>query len=543
MSEQMIETSRLLNYSNLYLDFLNGESRLRRYLFFESPHNVAREIGPGKIDRGVLCDIMVNQNKDFHSKPKTFEAIDRLRRKNALCIFAGQQPGLLGGPLLTLYKAVDIVKRAFKLEMDLERPVIPIFWIACDDHDFDEINHTYIINSDNDLQKISYELQEKPAVAVAELCMSEETGYDAFAEQLDKAFAGTDFSKEHLQRMKKTYALNNSFVKSFARHLTDVLPDMGLVLFCPHNTEIKTLSKDFFRQIVERHFAIRSTLTETEQKLLGDGYHIQAEKKPSAVNLFFHDPDRKPMHFLDGSFHMGEKMLGLTGILDLIERNPEKFSPDVLTRPVWQSYLFPVVAQTGGPAEIAYFCQIGRLFELFNLVQPFYYPRTGATIVEKRHEDLLSKLDIKPEELSGDVEQVINKEAGKSFPAEVEKAIESFHDNLEKEYKNFVEIILHYEKSLEPMAEQTFGKIDFALNKFEKKIFSQHKKKTESVRGQIYKLANALFPERNFQERYLNINYFVSKYGYDIIPYIIDRLDIQTTKHQMIYLSDYGSQS
>lgn len=542
MPEQAIKPGKQSGYTGLYLDFLGKNPRVRKYLFSDDPLQVAGKIGHPKVNKGTLCDILVRQNEEFNAKPETFTSINKLRQDDALCIFAGQQAGLFGGPLLTLYKTIDIIKRASKLEKELARPVVPIFWIACDDHDFDEINHTFFLNRDGELEKVSYEAHGEYPVPVAEMCLASETDYKNLRQDVEKGYGGSDFSEELLSRLFSAYSFNTCLVKAFARHMTDILPDTGLIFFCPHDKEIKALSKGFFKQIVERYFQLKETLEATSQSLKNDNYLIQVEKKASAVHLFYHNPGRTPIHYLDGSFFVEEKRLGLTGMLDLIDKYPERFSPDVLTSPIWQSFLFSVVAHVGGPAEIAYFCQIGKLFGLFDVIQPVYYARSSATIVENRHEDLLSRLNINLSDLTSDIEQLINRVAAESYPEEIEEKMTDFRRKLDDDYAGFIEVVLKHAKNLEPMAKQTYAKIDFALKNFEKKIFSEHKKKMEAVRKQIYRLATALYPNRNMQERSLNIDYYISKYGFDVVDFLIESLDIETAGHQMIYISRYKSQ-
>jgi len=538
MLEKYVKKGTEFHHSALFLDFLDGNDRLKKYLYQDSPAAVAAQLETGGVDRDALCDILEKQNEDFDSKPAAFEAIKKLRSKNALCIFTGQQAGLFGGPLLTMYKAIDIVKRAEKLEKELNRPVIPVFWIACDDHDFEEVNHTFYINREGEPARLAYTPDGKHTIPVADICLGDKEKYDKLREESEQAFGGTDFSEELGQRLFDAYAYDECLVRAFARNLADTLPDLGMVFFCPHNTKVKTLSKNFFKQLVERHFQLRDSMEETGQKILNDGYHIQADKKKTAVHLFYHFPGRTPIHYLDDNFAMGEKRLGLPAILDLIDRYPERFSPDVLTRPVWQSFLFPVVAHTGGPSEIAYFCQIGETFRLLKIPQPFYYSRIGATLVEKRQEDFLDKYNIRLADLTGDIEQLINRLLSGSFPESLENDIHAFRENTEIQYLAFAKKIHDFDQNLEPMAKQTWGKIDFALNNFEKKIFAQHKKKMDNTRKQIYRLVNALYPNRTLQERSININYYISKYGYGIVNYIIDKLDIKNGDHQMIHLSE-----
>jgi len=539
MIDQEVKPLKKRYHTKLYSDFINHDPLIKTYLFSSNPVEIADKIGPPKIDRDILCDILDRQNKRFQAKPKTFGAIEGLRQKDALCCFAGQQAGLFGGPLLTLYKAIDIVKRARKLEKELVRPVVPIFWIASDDHDFAEINHTYFINKDGKLNSISYQYPEDIPVPVANIRLDDEGEYIRLKEQARAAYGETDFSDELIRRIFAAYTSEKSITDAFAEYMTDILPDLGLVFFCPVDNEIKQLSKDFFKRLIESHFRFKQTLNETCRYLKDDNYHIQAEKKQSAVHLFYNDPERLAIHFLDESFHFGETRIGLSGMLDLIERHPEKFSPDVLARPLWQSYLFPVVAQTGGPSEIAYFCQIGKLFRLFDLAQPYYYPRAGATIIDKRAEELFKKYDFGFTDLIGDIEQLVNRVAEQSFPKEIEEKIENFRKMFDDEFSRFENEMIVYEKELEPIAKQTYGKIDLTLNNFEKKIYSQNKKSMQAVRSRLYRLAEVLYPNRNLQERYLNINYFISKYGFDIVNHISGNLDVDTVDNQMIYISEF----
>ncbi len=539
MLEATVKEAKQFKYTDLFRDFLKGKPGLKKYLYYDNPAEVVKQMKPPKIDRHLICDILDKQNKAFKSKPETFRSIEKLRQDDTLVIFSGQQPGLFGGPLLTLVKAIGIVKKAILLQSQTGKTVVPIFWIACDDHDFEEVNHSWLPGRDGTVEKVSYLSEDLPAVSVADICFDDETGYNKLIEQTKDILGNTDFTEELYGKLFAAYKRDGNFMRAFARYLTEILPDFGLILFCPYDKDVKTISKSFFKRMAEGHFRNKELMKETEKNLIEDGYHIQAEKKDSAVHLFYHDPERKAIHLEGDSFLVGDKKLGLPALLDLIDKFPEKFSPDVLTRPVWQSYLFPVVAQTGGPSEIAYFCQIGKLFELFGLVQPYIMFRPALTLVEKRQQELMEKYDIKLSDLAGDVEQIINRILADSFPEELGKKLTGFKENMKSDFDDLSDTILETYSNLEPMAQQTYGKIDSALGHLEKKVYSQHKKNNDIIRNRIYKLAAALFPNKTFQERVININYFISRYGFGIVDFMIEKMDINATEHQMIYLSDY----
>jgi uncharacterized protein YllA (UPF0747 family) len=199
-----------------------------------------------------------------------------------------------------------------------------------------------------------------------------------------------------------------------------------------------------------------------------------------------------------------------------------------------------VVGQVGGPSEIAYFAQIGKLFEMMGLTQPCYFPRPALTLIEKRYGEMMEKYDFAFLDLLGDPETLVKRATAHSFPKETETQIADFRGKFEQAYGTFLAAVRKFDDSLEPMGKQTYGKIDFALNAFEKKIYDQHKKKMETTRAQIYRLCTAVHPNRNLQERSFNINYYISKYGFDIVDYIFKNLDILSTDHQLLYLSEIG---
>jgi len=527
------------NYSNLYVDFLNGDEKIRKFLPEASPVRVAPQVVDTPFDRDVLCEILNRQNEHYKAGEKTFEAIEQLRRSNAVCVFTGQQVGMYGGPLFTLYKAAGIVRKAEELQKELNRPVVPVFWLAADDHDFEEINHFHYFEKDGSAGKMIYKAAPSDGLPVSEISFNDSELYAEFVEKTKEVFGESDFTERMYERLFRAYAPDSSMVDAFARYFFSIFPDSGLIMFSPADTEVKKRSRRFFQRIVEQYFNLKTLLEQTDTLLEMDGYHIQAEKKLTAVHLFYHDPERKPIHFADNSFLVGEKMIGQPGLLDLIERNPEKFSPDVLTRPIWQSYLFPVVAHAGGPSEIAYFCQISQLFKPFKLTQPYCFARPTATLVEKHHEELMEKHHLSLEDLTGDVELLINRLLGGYFPEDTEEKLNQLRRKLNGDYKEMARLIIDFDVALKPMTEQTYGKVDFALNALENKVFDRHKKHMKNTRSQVYRLAAALYPYNNLQERSYNINYYISKYGVGIVDYIINSLNYIKTDHKLIHMSQY----
>jgi bacillithiol biosynthesis cysteine-adding enzyme BshC len=317
--------------------------------------------------------------------------------------------------------------------------------------------------------------------------------------------------------------------------------DFGLILFSPGDAEVKQHAVPFFQTLLDKQDELHTIITTTNDHVQEQGYHIQVEKKDNASHLFFNLDGRKPVMRNGDDFLVGVKSYGKNQLAQDISKSPDGASPDVLLRPLFQSYLFPVVAQKGGPAEIAYFAQINPIFQLFGLVPPYYQARPSATFVEKRFAELMAEHEITFEELTGDIEQVINRVLATSFPENLEKRFDQLKHDVDSRFSEFVEESLQFDPSLSQFASQTYRKIDFTLKQFESKVFSTHKKKSQQTRDRIYRLWHALYPNRALQERSLNISYFLSRYGFDFIRFMYDKIDCEENAHQIVHLTEMTS--
>lgn len=502
--------------------------------------DVAEKLSTAKHSRGEIVDILKAQNRLYQASDKTFENIERLRDKSAVCVFAGQQAGLFGGPLLVVYKALSLVKAARAYETTLGRPVVPIFWIAGDDHDFAEVNHTFVLNRSWELARLSYDTPPAFELPVSEIKFNDASELDKAKNDLKEALGETDFTAEVYDLVEKAYTSDDTFVTSFGKLMASITADFGLAFFSPGDAKAKRLAADLFKDFIEKEEDLQTRLNDTNEAIARSGYHLQVEKSADASHLLYNLDGRKPVLRQGDGYRVGDDTLSREKLLDCIHDHPERFSPDVMTRPLLQSYLFPVVSQKGGAAEIAYLAQINRIFGLFSLVTPYYRARPSLTVIEKRFEQIMREHDIALEELAGDIEQLINRILARSFPADIEQSFNQFRDHLREHFQRFADRSLKYDPGLSRLAEQTLGKINFAVKNFEGKVFSSHKKKSQQMRERLYRLWYALYPNRNFQERSLNITYFLSKYGRGLVNFLYEKMDCEQKSHQLINLSEFG---
>lgn len=540
MTSRLINPTKALGFSSLYLDFLAGNAPARQLFVSPGYQYSADQIDNHGYQRERLVQLLTRQNQAFGSSEKTLACIKLLEDPRAVCLFAGQQAGLFGGPLFSIVKAIATVVSARKRSEELGRPVIPVFWIAADDHDLPEVNHTYVINREGELCKAEYTAQPQHPVPVGQVQFSDKEALQKALETMEQCLGKTDLTAYIHELLRRTYTEQDTFDTAFGKLIATLTADYGLVLFSPNDAEAKQLATPLFRAILERHEDLSHRLVETNQRITQAHYHLQVEKTEQATHLFLNLEGRKPIIQRDGEYIVGEKVISRQELFATLETEPERFSPDVLTRPLMQSYLFPVVGQLGGPSEIAYFAQINPLFELFNLPVPVHSSRPTVTLLEKKHEKIMQEYDISFEDLTGDIEQVINRVLSKSFPEDIEQAFEKLRQDVFRRFEEFKERSLEFDPTLKEFAKQSVGKIDFTLKTFEGKVFSAHKKHSKEVRDRIYRLQNAVYPNRGMQDRTLNISYFVAKYGPGIISFMYDRIDPDQVAHQVFSLAEYS---
>lgn len=537
---KLVEPSKALGYTDIYLDFVAGLHSARHFYSVDNVADVARQLDTVAYDRDLAADILKAQNEAWGASEETLSNIERLRDPKAVCVFSGQQAGLLSGPLLVIIKALAVVKAAARYEKELGRPVIPIFWIAGDDHDFEEANHTFLLDRSSEILKLEYDAPPAKELPTSEITFADEEVLDRIKTELKEALGETDFTPDLYALVDRCYTPSDTFVSAFGKFMTALAGRFGLALFSPGDPGAKRAAAPLFHAILDHQEELHALLTKANNHIVQHGYHIQVEKKDHATHLFCNLDGRTPiLREADGNFTVGEKVFSRSELNDLIETEPQRFSPDVMTRPVLQSYLFPVISQKGGPAEIAYLAQVNPIFPLFARFAPYYKARPTATFIEKRYEKLLNEYNIEFSELTGDIEQVINRVLAESFPEDLEKRFAELSETVESEFKAFVERSLKFDPQLESVASTIYGKIDYNLKQFEGKVFSAHKRKSGETRDRIYRFYNALYTNRGLQERSLNVTYFLSKYGFGFLDFVYERLESEESAHQLISLSDY----
>ncbi len=535
-----IHTGKVIGRQRLYLDALYDPDRTG--LFFHWPHPTksafeacARRLAQPSVSRETASAMLVRQNRECGAPPEAIAAAESLRQSNAVCVFTGQQAGLFAGPLYTINKAVTLLNWRKKLETILKRPVVPVFWIASEDHDFEEIRWTALPDLQNQVRRLVLDV---PGLAPRMPAAQIQLGNDVtrVLRELWEAQTPTEFTPGLAEALAADYLPSRTISDAFGRWMTRLFGRSGLVMFNPSDPEAKALSAPLIAEELEGHAMTASALAEIDQRLEESGYHRQVEHPDGHIQVFHIANGRHAIRSDNGHLWTDPEgtPLDVPAWHKRLLDEPSAFSPGVLFRPVVQSYLFPVLAAVCGPSEISYWAQSRALFDRFRQTMPVVLPRLSATIVEKRIESSIKTLGHEVSEFFGDVEALINKHFEESFPADIVTRFEAERQDTIARIAKLKDIVVAFEPTLDKTFEVDAGKIESAWDHLEKKVFQAHKRKGDEIRARFYKLAVHLHPEGRPQERVYGIVYYLNKYGMGFVDRIIEQLNVDSRDHRII---------
>ena len=382
----------LPNQSELFLRYLEKSPDVLR--FFQHPPSFENlniglrdRIIRQQFPRSEIVSILRRQNKSYECDAETLNRIDELENPDCVAILTGQQVGLFAGPLYTVYKALTAIRLCDALKSRGIRAV-PIFWMETEDHDLAEVTHQTVLAQDNPAQAIDY----REALFGNTSASIRPVGSIHFPDSIRKvvedfaaSLADTEWKHETQSLLESTYQPGFTFTQSFARLLLKILGDAGLILFDPQDPQTKPLAAHLFRWALEKSDDIHASLLKRKAELEAAGLHSQVHISDHSTILFhIENGERHALVRRDSGFGLknSDRNFSLRELQNCVEDNPEKFSPNVLLRPIIQDSLFPTLAYVGGPAELAYFAQIEALYTMLDKPMPVLWPRDSFTLID-----------------------------------------------------------------------------------------------------------------------------------------------------------------
>lgn len=460
--------------------------------------------------------------------------IAKLSQKDALTIVTGQQLGVYGGPLFTIYKTISAIILAKKWEKKLNKPVVPVFWLADEDHDFDEIKW-FGIPGNNEFIVNKYDVEDEN-YPVSDIKIGSEI--HQLKEELKQELFDTDFSDELWTLLNSFYKEGNTFRQAFAQLIDSLFSKYGVLIAGSYDRGIKDSMTDIFLDTVENFEGIYKSL-KSDSNAIAEKFHAQVVVNQS--NLFFIDNEGKRTKIIkaESGWQVNSKTWSTKELLNYIENNAERFSPNVFLRPILQDYLLPTIGYVAGPGELAYYGQMKDFYSHFGLEMPVIFPRLSVSLVESGIDRIFEKLPFEFHQYNERIEDLEKSYVKASEHIDIETLFIDWKNNVEEISTAPRQNISEIDGSLDGLIGKTISSFANDLDKLKGRVYRSIKQQEETQIQRIQKIKAQLFPGDGLQERQVSFVYFMNKYGIDIWDNLIDVLEkeeIDLQKHHIVKL-------
>lgn len=542
---ETIPFDQIPQQTKLFLDYLDDPVALRRFYpemvrhHYNLPARRDRVLANYQTERAALCKALERMNRGWGATEKTLANIQSLRESNCIAVVSGQQAGLFTGPLYTIYKALSAVKLA---ECMVQRGIkaVPVFWIATEDHDFAEVAKAEFINRDCRLASVEVPLDiHTEGLPVGRITLDK--SIYRTVESLSESLPKTEFTDELEELLRDAYQPGRAFGDAFARVMTKLTGERGLILLDPLDQQLKQLAAPLYAEAARRAHEIAIAIVNRSRELEGAGYHAQVTPSADSFPLFWHD-ENGARHALtrtsSGKYRTKDdgREYSADELADWALREPDRFSPNVTLRAVVQDYLLPTVAYYGGSAEIAYFAQTAEVYRILDRPVTPILPRASLTFVEKHSWRSLERYGLRFGDfflgLDHVIARVVEAYLGKETAATFEHTTQTFN----KELDSLQDQLRRVDRTLAEALEKGRRKINYQIDGLRTRFNRAHVARDEAVHRQLEHAFDLLYPGKLLQERRINIASFIARHGRYFVDWIFDAIDLETDEHEIVYL-------
>lgn len=538
-----IAFEKVPNQSALFLKFLENSPEIREFYPSKSvglDDFALRVLRDHKVSRRELCDALGEINQSVNAGEKAFENINKLSESDCFAVVTGQQAGLFSGALYTIYKAISAIKLARELE-EQNIKAVPVFWIAEEDHDFDEVRETRILDENTQLKAFENspeKYRDDEAVGLIEFDESIRKTIEALFDALPL----TEFTEKIKSLVSESYRSGETFSTAFAKFLAEIFKDHGLIFVLPLNEKLKRMLAPFFAETIDRSVEVVSRLLGRSEELTKRGFHSQVLVEKDSFPFFYQDADgirhalRQNPKTGEISSKNGKLNFHLEGLVEIARTAPEKLSPNALLRPLAQDYLFPTITYLGGAAEIAYFAQNSAVYELLERpVTPIRH-RASLTVVEARNRRTLDKYEHHFTDLFSGKDAVKAAIVERFLSRETSRVFAGVEDAINLELKELEAALTKSEPTLAANAARRRQKIMWHIAALRKKFHKAEILNHETINRRLDDLFESLLPAETLQERSVNVITFLNLHGLYFIEWIYRASRLEGEDHQLLIL-------
>ena len=523
MKKKFISFEETNRFSKLITTYLNQSKELQPfYDAYPSIENFKDQIALKKeqysfSNRQVLTSALKKQYSSIPHTDQVSKNINLLEKEHTFTITTGHQLSLMTGPLYFLYKIISVINLCKSLKKEYPKfNFVPLYWMASEDHDFEEIS-SFRYHDKN------IRWPGEAAGAVGEMSLENlMSALDVFEQHLGES-SNSMILKEWI---RDSYRSSKTLSEATLRLVNILFGTYGLVVLEPQVPELKALFKPILKEELTSSPSFKAVNLQVEKLKQNMGSEYSPQVNPREINLFFLTPKgRYRIEKIDNRYHLNgtEQSFSAQEILKLLDKQPEKFSPNVILRPVYQECILPNLCYIGGGGELAYWFQLNSTFAHFNIPFPMLLLRNSALLYSEKLGKKIAKLNLKPQDLFLDRNTLLNEKVKQMSSINLD--LSPLKEQLKKQFDSLQDLVSQTDASFGGAVAAQQAKQFKGIDHLEKRLLKAQKRVFKDEVDRLLILHETLFPNDSLQERSLNFSSFFVDLGMHFLPFLIENLD------------------
>jgi bacillithiol synthase len=499
----------------------------------EAWRDVIQRVRQHPRSRHQIVRVLEAQQTRRGAPPAARAATQTLSDPRTVALVTGQQAGAFGGPLFTLLKAITAIQLAQRTARIHDTPAVAVFWVDAEDHDWNEVAACTILDANFQPRTIAMPpLEGAGVLPIADLQLDARA--DGTLAELGSALAPTDFTEWVMSGLRAAYRPGIRMAEAFARWLETLLGPHGLIVFESSDRAAKPLVADLFKRELSAPGRTAALAASAGEALSARGHAPQVAPQPESAALFHLDGGRRAIRRQDDAYLVGDESVTSEALAKEVTESPERFSPNVLLRPIVQDTLFPTVAYVAGPSELAYLGQLGGVYKQFGVPMPLMYPRATATLIDSATARFLTKHDLPLQQLQAQDESVLNHLLESQLPKSLEQAVKEAEEAAARSMQRVIDEMPTLDPTLVGAVRTVLGKMEHELRSLRSKMIHAAKKRDETLRRQFMRAKAQTFPLGHPQERTLGVVFFLNRYGPALVDRLLEELPLDLGHHWVL---------
>lgn len=523
---------KIYTKNKLFIDYANRRNNILTADFTDQNiyKNKINDLHKIQFDFYKLGKILINQNEELLKyKPYWHELEKKIDNPPFLTVVSGQQPGLLGGPIYTLFKALTCIKLTKWIENTFKISCLPVFWLVSEDHDLQEATSLNIINENWDIINIKETIPKEYSNLMIN-CLSSNSNYvSSLINKAKNIMPPTLHTNDIMRKYFNIYQSNDNIADSFKIFLSELLDNLPILFIDASSDEVKQMASSLFVRFVEDFHNIHSLLKKQTNIIIQNGYSPQLNLLSNQLPFFYIiENKRYPLLINDDIYIKNmDRAFSKKDFIKILKNSPNKLSVNVISRPLMQDSLLPNIAYVGGPAEISYLTQIMPLYNYLNIPMPILFPRHSATIIFSKIKKYLTKIKILP------INIMLNKKLYLHTDSQelINKHFNEFQRMVVDQYDVLISQLKKEKIDITTDADIAKSKIINTIEKLKSKCFSNILQQNSSIRHSLQAIKNTIKPFNKLQERELTIINLLNLEGEFSIKSIYDKIYLFDAKH------------